>query len=345
MAGKIQRQLTSTFEATQLAEALGFRRHEIPPDGNCLFRAVAELCLGSQGCSPDVRAAVTAYITEHRKRFEPFVDESFETYIDKLGRDGHWGSDLELQAMAELYHTEFTVFANQRPTITIRPTIAIEPSKTGAGRKRPKEAALWFSHGNHYDALYPPDEFESRGFHSANDELDAYKARRREEEEQSLKLTMQLSDGQPAVGDPPASDSSLGRQGTLADLRDAGVSEDEIAGQRHALTTTRATAADTARSELRGALHVDAGGGGSSLGRLSDEQKRRPTISNLLDAGFTEAELAHQFAPRAHSPSRAAGDSTAAEDTLPPELLRRLTVMNMLQAGMSEEEIRKQVQL
>jgi hypothetical protein len=138
----LARQQTSLAEATQLTEALGYRRREIPPDGNCLYRACAEICLGSQSKAELVRKTTRDYVCANRARFEHFVDEDFEVYVEKLSRDGHWGSDLELQVIAEIFETRFSIYQASQPKFTIEP---------GAGTRIRREAALWFSHSNHYD--------------------------------------------------------------------------------------------------------------------------------------------------------------------------------------------------
>ncbi|KAG8459148.1 hypothetical protein KFE25_002555 [Diacronema lutheri] len=328
------RQLTTHSEASQVAESLGFVRREIPPDGNCLFRACAEICLGSQGRCVEMREAVRGYLAAHRERFEPFVEDNFDEYLSKVGRDGHWGSDLELQAIAELHDTQFTVYANNRLN-----SVTIAPSRRGARRA----AALWFSHGNHYDALYTPHEFARRGFSaSANAELDEFRQKRREDEAKSLQLGRELSEEGKADGTHTSADwmirGSDHREAT-PNLMDADVGA-TLGGLSLQLST--AAVGESSGQSIQQQQQQQPSTDGRRLpplpptppGALSEDQRRRPTISNLLAAGFSEAELAQQFNP---PPAY----STA---TLPPELLRRHTVMSMLEAGINEDEIRRQMQ-
>jgi len=231
----------------------------------------------------------------------------------KLSTDGHWGSDLELQALAEIYQVSFTVHANMRASVNIAPQREDQ-------RRRTTRAALWFAHGNHYNALYTMAEFERRGFHRSNRELEEYLEDRRANEEKSAQLTRELSE---EPDEPPQQPLELSHS-TLQDLRDAGIDEVELAQHISAATISAPTAAESARIQPR---------------TLTDEQRRQPTVALLLAQGFTEAELAQNLNAAEHlrEPRTAPGALS-----LPPELLRRQTVLGLLQAGVSEEEIRKQ---
>lgn len=304
MAAPLHRSLTSNLEVQETAEALGFCRRQIPPDGNCLYRATAEICLGSQKEHATVRLAVSSFVKAHRDRFEPFIDDcSFDEYTEKISKDGHWGSDLELQAIAEIYKVSFAVHRRGAPPVCIEPTLC-EPARA---------AALWFSHGNHYDVLYSPEEFSQRGLRAdSNDELEAYRKKVREGEEASMNLSRELSHDLPTAATPgPVTEE------TVQELLAAGLTAEELASQFDQACSTAAPTAAPARP--------------SAARQLSDAQRRRPTIAHLLDAGFSEAELAAQFAP------------DGAGEGLPAEILRRPTVISLLQAGVSEEEIRRQL--
>lgn len=249
----------------------GYVRREIPPDGNCLYRACAEICLGSQERSGEVRRAVASYLAQHRMRFEPFMDDSFEDYIARVGRDGHWGSDLELQAIAEMYDTHFTIYdANDQLDC-----VKIEP-KPRVGQPLPRLAALWFSHGNHYDALYTREDFLRRGFGAENAELAAFRRRRDADEAKSLQLTRELSAGAHAGADWMLRGAGQ-QQGAIPNLMDepVGAGQDEL------------YAVQLSSTSLRGSQHL--------TGWLTDEQMQRPTVAHLLDAGFSEAVPARQL--------------------------------------------------
>lgn len=256
----------------------------------------------------------------NRGRFEPFIDEcTFFEYLAKVRSDGHWGSDLELQAIAELHNIVFTVFANNWSN-----AVTIEPKATVIGRPLPRLAALWFSHGNHYDALYTPEEFARRGFSvDSNIELRTFREQREADEQKSLQLTRELSE-EPSGGLGARASADWMIRGSDQQARVPNFMDEPVGGITEHLPLEQQLSAT--------ALHS------APPGMLSAEQRRRPTVSNLLDAGFSEAELAHQFNPLPAYPQ--GGGSS-----LPPELLRRSTVMGLLEAGVSEEEIRRQVTL
>ncbi|KDD76319.1 hypothetical protein H632_c270p1 [Helicosporidium sp. ATCC 50920] len=84
---------------SQLA-ALGLALRSIEPDGNCLFRAMADQLWGEETRHEEVRGAAVAHLRANEETFRPFLaeDEPWEEYLSRMGRDGVWGGHLELQA-------------------------------------------------------------------------------------------------------------------------------------------------------------------------------------------------------------------------------------------------------
>lgn len=55
---------------------------DIPGDGNCLFRALADQLEGDMSQHMRHRREIVSFITQHRREFEPFIEDGmpFERY-------------------------------------------------------------------------------------------------------------------------------------------------------------------------------------------------------------------------------------------------------------------------
>jgi len=104
----------------QLAE-YGLRILEVGGDGNCLFRAIGDQLEGNQGAHKKYRQDAIEYMLQNREDFEPFVedDETFDDYIQEIEKDGEWGGNLELQALAMKYQFNAIVHQFNAPVFAL----------------------------------------------------------------------------------------------------------------------------------------------------------------------------------------------------------------------------------
>ncbi|GMT32316.1 hypothetical protein PFISCL1PPCAC_23613, partial [Pristionchus fissidentatus] len=116
-----------TMEMKAVVETLlprGLSLVDIPPDGDCLFHAVAhQLTIGGKEClGADLRRRAAAFIRSHKDDFLPFLstedgdilDEfQFEEYCVKVEKEacsgGQWGGEPELRALAETLQRKIEV--------------------------------------------------------------------------------------------------------------------------------------------------------------------------------------------------------------------------------------------
>lgn len=99
-------------------ESRGLIEKRIPPDGHCLFNAVADqlalvgIPLGVEETGQKykaVRKAAAGYMEEHPDDFAAFLEEPLEGYVEKIRDTAEWGGHLELQALAKAYKVEICV--------------------------------------------------------------------------------------------------------------------------------------------------------------------------------------------------------------------------------------------
>ena len=106
--------------ANQLSK-LGLYLHDIPGDGNCLFRALGDQLEGHQENHFKHRCDVVEYMVKNRDTFEPFVEDGipFNRYISWLRKKGtHAGNDA-IVAFAKLHHLNVAIHQLSQPILMI----------------------------------------------------------------------------------------------------------------------------------------------------------------------------------------------------------------------------------
>ena len=131
--------------ANQLSK-LDLYLHDIPGDGNCLFRALGDQLEGHQENHFKHRCDVVEYMVKHRDTFEPFVEDGipFNRYISWLRKKGtHAGNDA-IVAFAKLHHLNVAIHQLSQPILMIH---GVEDS-TIAG-----ELHIAYHNGEHYSSV------------------------------------------------------------------------------------------------------------------------------------------------------------------------------------------------
>eukprot|EP01120_Amphizonella_sp_Union-15-10_P015057 TRINITY_DN7600_c0_g2_i1.p1 TRINITY_DN7600_c0_g2~~TRINITY_DN7600_c0_g2_i1.p1 ORF type:complete len:418 (+),score=91.48 TRINITY_DN7600_c0_g2_i1:114-1367(+) len=123
-------------------------RLQVPKDGACLFRCVAEQIYGTQELHPRTRELCVEYLQKNAKEFQDFVSGSYEEYVEEMKHLKCWGGQIELQALSKIYNVNFTIYS-----------ILKEPTEVHNGYDT--SVQLCFSHGNHYDNVYPVSRFNA----------------------------------------------------------------------------------------------------------------------------------------------------------------------------------------
>ena len=93
-------------------DGLGLRENEVDGDGNCQFRAIADQLYGSSDRYAEVRANIVEHIRSNSSRYSAFVPESYDAYIENMGRDGTWGDHVTLHAASNVYDLEIRVYTS-----------------------------------------------------------------------------------------------------------------------------------------------------------------------------------------------------------------------------------------
>ena len=73
--------------------------HTIKGDGNCLFRALSYLILGTENCHQQVQLTLVDYTTCNSHIFTTFFSplHTLEEHIARMRYETVWGTDLEIK--------------------------------------------------------------------------------------------------------------------------------------------------------------------------------------------------------------------------------------------------------
>ena len=82
-------------------------------DNNCLYHSIAS-CINKT--HQEVKRDAMDYIRNNSKRFEALGD--VEAYVEDRSREGAWGGDVEISALAMRYNMEIRVFMNHNGHLT-----------------------------------------------------------------------------------------------------------------------------------------------------------------------------------------------------------------------------------
>ncbi|KIK40502.1 hypothetical protein CY34DRAFT_87209 [Suillus luteus UH-Slu-Lm8-n1] len=161
----------------ETCDKLGVQIHEIPPDGHCLFSAVADqlailnILPPNQANYVTVRAAASNFIYTHPDDFLPFLPsafgedgvgatsagfmtpQQFEQYCMTIKDTGTWGGEPEILALSRVYNVPIHVVQGGVPRI-------VEHNPDPSPRPFSKVVRISFHRrmyglGEHYNSLRP----------------------------------------------------------------------------------------------------------------------------------------------------------------------------------------------
>jgi len=131
-------------EFSDQLSAVGLKLRDIPGDGNCLFRALADQLEERQVDHKKHRQATVMYMIQQKEDFEPFVEGSFSNYIDDLGRDGTYAGNDAIVAFAQNNEIDVVIHQLNAPVWTV-----IGDKK----KKSNRQLHIAYHNGDHYSSV------------------------------------------------------------------------------------------------------------------------------------------------------------------------------------------------
>ncbi|KAG5844088.1 hypothetical protein ANANG_G00157770 [Anguilla anguilla] len=124
--------------------SIGLYRKMMARDASCLFRAVSEQLYYSQNYHHKIRKDCVTFMRANRCNFEPFVEGSFEKYLERLEDPQETAGQVEIKALSLLYRRCFVIYRYPGKP----PTEIAEDDYT-------EKVLLCCSNNGHYDIVYP----------------------------------------------------------------------------------------------------------------------------------------------------------------------------------------------
>ncbi|KAG7232677.1 hypothetical protein INR49_008231 [Caranx melampygus] len=124
--------------------SLGLYRKMVARDASSLFRAVSEQLYYSQNYHQRIRQDCANHMRAHRSNFEPFVEGSFEKYLERLEDPKETVGQVEIKALSQLYRRCFLIYRYPgKPATVISEDDFVD------------KVMLCCSINGHYDIVYP----------------------------------------------------------------------------------------------------------------------------------------------------------------------------------------------
>ncbi|XP_024123033.1 putative bifunctional UDP-N-acetylglucosamine transferase and deubiquitinase ALG13 isoform X3 [Oryzias melastigma] len=124
--------------------SLGLYRKMVARDASSLFRAVSEQLYFSQNYHQKIRLDCANFMRANRSSFEPFVEGSFEKYLERLEDPKETVGQVEIKALSHLYRRCFVIYRYPgKPATIISEDNYVE------------KVMLCCSINGHYDIVYP----------------------------------------------------------------------------------------------------------------------------------------------------------------------------------------------
>ncbi|XP_040002500.1 putative bifunctional UDP-N-acetylglucosamine transferase and deubiquitinase ALG13 isoform X1 [Xiphias gladius] len=124
--------------------SLGLYRKMVARDASSLFRAVSEQLYYSQNYHQKIRQDCANFMRANRCNFEPFVEGSFEKYLERLEDPKETVGQVEIKALSQLYRRCFLIYRYPgKPATVISEDDFVD------------KVTLCCSINGHYDIVYP----------------------------------------------------------------------------------------------------------------------------------------------------------------------------------------------
>ncbi|XP_072295702.1 putative bifunctional UDP-N-acetylglucosamine transferase and deubiquitinase ALG13 isoform X2 [Eucyclogobius newberryi] len=124
--------------------SLGLYRKMVARDASSLFRAVSEQLYFSQNYHQKIRQDCADHMRANHVHFDPFVEGSFEKYLQRLEDPKETVGQVEIKALSQLYRRCFLIYRYPG-----------KPATVIADEDYTEKVTLCCSINGHYDIVYP----------------------------------------------------------------------------------------------------------------------------------------------------------------------------------------------
>mmetsp|Transcript_7691 Transcript_7691/g.11646 ORF Transcript_7691/g.11646 Transcript_7691/m.11646 type:complete len:337 (+) Transcript_7691:112-1122(+) len=152
----------------------GLKIRDVPGDGNCLFRSVADQIVGEQKMHVEYRSKCCKWMKDYPDDFRPFVfDEDWDDYLNRMRKDGEWGGNLEIIALSHALGVHITIHQFEQPRWEVK-----------CPNQKARTIHLSYHDGQHYNSVRNLSDDPRK----EATEIKAFKVKRTKEEDKTLKI-------------------------------------------------------------------------------------------------------------------------------------------------------------
>lgn len=105
------------FEFFSFLKNQGFILTKIQGDGNCMFRAIADLVVNNEDKHKHYRELAVQYISLKKEHFQSFLttnEGSIQQYLDTMSKNAVWGGHIELLALSAALNRSIYVYNDKQ---------------------------------------------------------------------------------------------------------------------------------------------------------------------------------------------------------------------------------------
>ncbi len=113
------------------------KMHDVKRDGNCFFRAVSHQLYGTEDQHGQIRSDGIDYIKKFKNKFQEFLEEDIDAYIERMSKDSEWCDHIIMQAVASARNLAINVIQPKNKELVLKP-------------QSPREISVGYINGNHY---------------------------------------------------------------------------------------------------------------------------------------------------------------------------------------------------
>eukprot|EP01129_Flabellula_baltica_P002835 TRINITY_DN12735_c0_g1_i1.p1 TRINITY_DN12735_c0_g1~~TRINITY_DN12735_c0_g1_i1.p1 ORF type:complete len:408 (+),score=100.91 TRINITY_DN12735_c0_g1_i1:1294-2517(+) len=147
---KVKKSTLSNFDSGTLRRKLkevGYVIEEMAPDGNCLFRSVADQIYGDPEKHMLVRTLCMDFMEKERDHYSQFITQEFNEYIERKRQPRCYGNHIELQAIAELYNRPVEIYTYDAEPLNLFQDLYQTDNPP---------IRISYHYGNHYNSVRDP---------------------------------------------------------------------------------------------------------------------------------------------------------------------------------------------
>lgn len=140
-------------------EKIGLRTKDVPGDGNCQFYSISDQLFGEISYANDIRKKAAEWLQENPNKeingcpLNCFIyDKTWDEYCEEVGKNGSWGDQMSLIAVANVYNLRIIVISSVKGDNYVT---EVYPDPPLPNREPPRQITIAHIAELHYCSVVP----------------------------------------------------------------------------------------------------------------------------------------------------------------------------------------------